>query len=241
MNIYPIQTNFTSGILSPRFWARSDVAEYRSGVQDCENMITTRHGPIQSRNGTAFVSDLGDNYVRPFGFQLIPNSVTGEAFSAIVSEDLTIKIFGATGTLFEEELINTDFSISLDSWSKIFTQGLSTVNWSGGAAILTPESVQNGETAGVSQLVNVTGGTENDDRTISYNSVALGGTLPVKTTIAVGTTLGASDLLSFSSFGDTAEVVFNPAGATSYYISFICQQTLNEGEQVPGEPSDTYS
>lgn len=244
MNIYPIQTNFTTGILSPRFWSRSDVQEYRSGVKDCVNMITTRHGPIQSRNGTMFLQDLGNNYSRPFGFQLIPNSVTGEAFTAVVSEDLTIKLFGATGTLYEEELKNPDFSVSLDNWDKLFVDGKSSVNWSSGAAILNPEPAMNGDIAGITQLVTVTGGTENDDRTISFSSVSLGGLLPVETTISVGTTSGASDLLELKTLLNSTEVVFNPGGLTSYYISFSCQQVLNEGEEeeeIEGIPSFTYS
>lgn len=241
MNIYPIQSTFTTGLLSPRFWARGDVAEYRAGVKDCSNMITTRHGPIQSRNGTVFLSDLGNNYARPFGFQLIPNSITGEAFNAIVSEDGTIKLFGATGTLYEEEILNPDFSLSLDNWDKVIVDGKSTANWSNGAVTLVPESAQYGEVAGVSQLITVTGGTENDDRTISFSATTLGGLLPLGVTVSVGTTLGGDDLLSFYSLNSSDSVIFNPAGLTSYYITFSCQQTTVESEPIPGEPTETYS
>jgi hypothetical protein len=240
MNIYPIQTNFTTGILSPRFWSRSDVQEYRSGVKDCINMFTTRHGPIESRNGTAFLQDLGNNYARPFGFQLIPNSITGEAFSAIASEDGSLKLFGATGLLYEQELKNPDFSVSLDDWDKIFTEGKSTVGWSSGSALITPEPLKDGATAGITQLVSVTGGTENDDRTISFSSLLLGGNIDILTTIAVGTTSGASDLGSASFFAGGGELIFNPSGATSYYISFICQNTLDAGPTEPGQPAEEY-
>ncbi len=239
-NIYPIQTNFTTGILSPRFWARSDVSEYRNGIQDCENMITTRHGPIQSRNGTVFLDDLGDVYSRPFGFQLIPNTVTGEAFNAVASSDGTLKIFGATGTLYEEELKNNDFSVSLENWDKLFTNGLSSVEWSSGAAILRPERSEGGATAGVTQEVNVTGGTENDDRTISFASVLLGGTLSITTSILIGTTSGASDLAAEIFLGDLGEIVFNPAGATSYFITFTCQNNQILIPPAQGEPVESY-
>ncbi len=240
MNIYPIQTNFTAGILSPRFWSRSDVSEYRNGVKDMENMLVTRHGPVQSRNGTAFLTDLSTDYARPFGFQLIPNSVTGESFSAVAASDGTLRLFGATGTLYEEELKNNDFSISLEHWNKLAVAGLSFVDWASGAAICTPEPMQNGAAAGVSQEVTVTGGTENDDRTIGFASTLLGGTLSINTTIKIGTTNGGDDLLSQSFLGDTGEVVFNPGGLSSYWITFSFQNTQTLIPPVNGEPTESY-
>jgi len=144
MNIYPIQTTFTSGILSPRFWSRSDLPQYRSGLKDSDNMIVTRHGPMESRNGTVFMEDLGDNYARPFPFQLIPNNITGEAFTAIATEDGRLIVNGASGALFQDDLVNTSFSIDLTGWTRLFTSGKSTVTWSSGAALLTPEPVVNG-------------------------------------------------------------------------------------------------
>ena len=240
MNIYPIQTNFTTGILSPRFWARSDVTEYRAGVKDSNNMITTRHGPIESRNGTAFLSDLGGIYARPFGFQLIPNSVTGEAFNAVVGSDGIIKLFGATGTLYTEELKNPDFSLSLENWGKVFTSGLSFVDWSSGAAILTPEGLKDGEIAGISQQVTVDAGTENDDREISFNSTFLGGSLPPTITISIGTSEGGNDLLSQDFLTGNGGVTFNPGGLTSYWIQFTCQNTAILIPPSEGEPVESY-
>jgi len=150
MNLYPLQTSFTSGILSPRFWARSDLPQYRSGLKDSDNMIVTRHGPMESRSGTVFLEDLGDNYARPFPFQLIPNNVTGEAFSAVAVADGRLIVNGANGSLFQDDLINTSFNIGLTGWSKLFTSGKSTVTWSSGTVLLTPEDTfPNGALAGM--------------------------------------------------------------------------------------------
>jgi hypothetical protein len=241
MNIYPIQTNFTSGILSPRLWSRSDTQEYRNGVKDSSNMITLRQGPMESRKGSVFVESLGDVYSRPFGFQLIPNSVTGEAFSAVVSDDLTLKVLGATGTLYEEELANNSFTLSLENWNKVFTNGQSSVNWSSGSAILNPEPVLNGERAGVSQFVTVTGGTENDDRTISFTSITGQFTVTSTTRISVGTTEGDNDLLSQDFAGGSGNVVFNPSGATNYWITFSCvNEQVEPGPGGPEDPTETY-
>jgi len=232
MNLYPLQTSFTSGILSPRFWSRSDLPQYRSGLKDSDNMIVTRHGPMESRNGTLFMEDLGDNYARPFPFQLIPNNITGEAFSAIVSGDGRLIVNGASGALFQDDLVNTSFSVDLTGWDALFTSGRSSVTWSSGAAILTPQPVLNGFSAGISQQVSLTPGTENEDRKISFVSEAIySSVIPATMRISIGTTEGASDLRSqtFPSL-DNGEITFNPNGLTSYWITFSCVNDVSGGD-----------
>jgi len=237
MNIYPIQTTFTSGILSPRFWSRSDLPQYRSGLKDSDNMIVTRHGPMESRNGTVFMEDLGDNYARPFPFQLIPNNVTGEAFTAIATEDGRLIVNGASGALFQDDLVNTSFSIDLTGWTRLFTSGKSTVTWSSGAALLTPEPVVNGATAGVSQEVTVAAGTENEDRLVSFTSEAITPAVPATMKISIGTTVGAGDLLEQSFINvNNAEVTFNPNGLTTYWITFSCINDISPGGIPSGTP-----
>jgi hypothetical protein len=233
MNLYPLQTSFTSGILSPRFWSRSDLPQYRSGLKDSDNMIVTRHGPMESRSGTQFFESLGDNYARPFPFQLIPNNVTGEAFSAIAVEDGRLIVSGASGSVFQDDLTNTSFNVGLGSWSKIFTSGLSTVSWSSGAALLTPQKITNGASAGVSQFVNVPIGTENEDRTISFVSSMSSGSAQSAMVISVGSTSGGNDLASQLFNTDDGEMVFNPNGVTSYWITFSCFNNINIGAAPP--------
>ncbi len=239
MNIYPIQTNFTSGILSPRFWSRSDVAQYRNGVKDIDNMIVTRHGPVQSRNGTEFINSYGDVYARPFPFQLIPNNVTGDAFSAVAISDGRLVLNGVSGRIFEQELDNPSFNLSLDGWNTVYTSGQSFVEWSSGAALLIPEKVQNGARAGVSQLVTPSPGTENDNRGIGFSSVMVGGTISSNVTISVGTTEGGNDLAEQLFYGDSGSISFNPGGLTSYWVTFSCQNTRSLGGG-PGEPVESY-
>ncbi len=239
MNIYPIQTNFTSGILSPRFWSRSDVSQYRNGVKDIDNMIVTRHGPVQSRNGTEFINSYGDVYARPFPFQLIPNNVTGDAFSAVAISDGRLVLNGVSGRIFEQELDNPSFNLSLDGWNTVYTSGQSFVEWSSGAALLIPEKVQNGARAGVSQLVTPSPGTENDNRGIGFSSVMVGGTISSNVTISVGTTEGGNDLAEQLFYGDSGSISFNPGGLTSYWVTFSCQNTRSLGGG-PGEPVESY-
>ena len=234
MNIYPIQTSFTSGILSPRFWSRSDLPQYRAGLKDSDNMIVTRHGPMQSRHGTTFLESLGNNYARPFPFQLIPNNVTGEAFSAVAVEDGRLIVNGANGTLFQDDLNNTSFNVGLTNWTRIYTNGKSSVSWSSGAALLTPEKVFNGEPAGISQLVAIPVGTENEDRLISFTSSMVDAFAPSSMVISIGTTAGANDIFEQEFKVDNAEITYNPNGATSYWITFSCFNEVNVGSVPPG-------
>ncbi len=238
MNLYPLQTSFTSGILSPRFWARSDLPQYRSGLKDSDNMIVTRHGPMESRSGTVFLEDLGDNYARPFPFQLIPNNVTGEAFSAVAVADGRLIVNGANGSLFQDDLVNTSFNIGLTGWSKLFTSGKSTVLWSSGSVLLTPEDkFPNGALAGITQEVNLLAGTENEERRISFTSNFIGSFIPPTMSIKIGTSAGAGDIFEQEFFAvDNGEVLFNPNGATTYWITFSCVNNVGGGPPDPNMP-----
>ena len=234
MNLYPLQTSFTSGILSPRFWSRSDLPQYRAGLKDSDNMIVTRHGPMESRSGTQFFESLGDNYARPFPFQLIPNNVTGEAFSAVAVEDGRLIVNGASGSLFQDDLTNTSFSVDLTSWGRIFTSGKSTVSWSSGSVLLTPEAVINGERAGITQQVVLASGTENEERRISFATDRLA-LVPATMSISIGTTSGGNDIFEQSFITvDDGEISFNPNGLTTYWITFSCINDISVGGVPPG-------
>lgn len=69
-----MQTNFTAGELSPRMFARVDVAKYQNGVETLENMIVQKHGPASRRGGTYFTAEVKDSaaYTRliPFEFSV---------------------------------------------------------------------------------------------------------------------------------------------------------------------------
>lgn len=52
-----LATNFSAGELSPRLYARVDVAKYNNGCQKLENFITQRFGGIRKRGGTEFIHD----------------------------------------------------------------------------------------------------------------------------------------------------------------------------------------
>lgn len=51
-----IQTNFSSGELSPQIAGRVDIAKYGNGVETCENFIIKSYGGVMRRPGTYYVA-----------------------------------------------------------------------------------------------------------------------------------------------------------------------------------------
>lgn len=56
-----IQTNFTSGELTPRLWAHVDVAKYKNGLKEATNCTILPHGPVRRRNGFKFINEVKDS------------------------------------------------------------------------------------------------------------------------------------------------------------------------------------
>ena len=60
------QNDFTSGVLSPGLWSRTDIKKYRSGAKQIVNGIPLAHGGITKRPGTYFIEEV------PAAGRLIP-------------------------------------------------------------------------------------------------------------------------------------------------------------------------
>lgn len=56
-----VQSNFTSGELSPRLFGRSDLSKYFNGAKLLENFIPQKHGGIIRRSGTRFIAEVKDS------------------------------------------------------------------------------------------------------------------------------------------------------------------------------------
>ena len=61
MDGFPIQTNFTSGEVSPLLLGRVDTQKYFNGAQKIENFIVKPQGGIIRRSGTRFVKEVKDS------------------------------------------------------------------------------------------------------------------------------------------------------------------------------------
>lgn len=71
----PIQTNFTSGELSPRLKGRVDVNRYNNGVAKLKNFVVFPQGGAARRTGTKFIREVKDSTkvtrLIPFEFSTI--------------------------------------------------------------------------------------------------------------------------------------------------------------------------
>jgi hypothetical protein len=71
----PIQTNFTSGELSPRLKGRVDVNRYNNGVAELKNFVVFPQGGASRRTGTKFIKEVKDSTkatrLIPFEFSTI--------------------------------------------------------------------------------------------------------------------------------------------------------------------------
>lgn len=57
----PIQTNFTTGEISPRLYGHVDLAKYHNGCQTLTNFVVMPHGGANRRPGTIYVQPVKDS------------------------------------------------------------------------------------------------------------------------------------------------------------------------------------
>lgn len=133
----PIQTNFTSGELSPRLEGRVDISKYFNGVKTLKNMLIHPHGGVTRRGGTkhvanakegdkkirlvpfqfsveqAYMLEFGENYIR---FYRDGVEIGGGSFSSAFSSAFAgvASIVEVTTTYLESELFELQFVQSAD-------------------------------------------------------------------------------------------------------------------------------
>jgi len=56
--VWPIQTNFTAGQISPRLHGRVDINKYKNGVKTQKNAYSLPHGGVVRRSGTKYIADV---------------------------------------------------------------------------------------------------------------------------------------------------------------------------------------
>ena len=65
-NVVHVQTNFTSGEISPRLHGRVDLTKYNSGARLIENAVVQTHGGLTRRPGTRFCVELNADAVHEY-------------------------------------------------------------------------------------------------------------------------------------------------------------------------------
>lgn len=125
MDGYPIQTNFSSGEISPLIYGRVDIARYANGAARLRNIIVKPQGPALRRSGTRFASEVVDSTKLTILKEFVFSTVQGYALE--FGEEY-IRIFKDGGILVdnsddaiivstpyaEEHLRELDFTQSAD-------------------------------------------------------------------------------------------------------------------------------
>lgn len=106
----PIQTNFTSGEMSPRLEGRVDLEKYAGGAKTLENMVVLPHGPVTFRGGTQYIADGKENtkVIRLVTFEFS----TDQAY-VLEFGNLYIRVFTNQSALIQGPF-STEFSTEFD-------------------------------------------------------------------------------------------------------------------------------
>lgn len=232
--IHPIQNDFTAGIITPRFFARSDIEGYERGLAECINFIPLKHGPLERRHGTIYDETIEGTLARVFGFQLSADISIGEAFAVVVT-DTILKVIGATGFKSGTELLtNSIFSGGISPWA-INETGTATVDWTSGGVILNAGTVGvDVQYCEVSQEVTIGAGKENDTHVVSFNTDSAPGFGRPRVELRVGTTEGAGDIFVGPSGSE-----ITPAGNSTIWVTVRAYSTFQSTGSIAGEPGIT--
>lgn len=94
------QNNFTTGVLSPGVYARTDLSKYASGCKVLKNAVVYAHGGISNRPGTMFVDELpGNGLLIPFVYSVTQTYVL--CFYDDGSEHAKLRIYKNGGVVVD--------------------------------------------------------------------------------------------------------------------------------------------
>ena len=89
MRIMQFQTNFSVGELDPLIRARTDLQQYKNGLEEATNVIIQPQGGFRRRDGSKFIHDFGSSFT---DFKVIPFefSVDDSYFLVLVTQRVYI-------------------------------------------------------------------------------------------------------------------------------------------------------
>ena len=106
--VFPIQTNFTAGQLSPRLHGRVDINKYNNGLKTQKNAYSLPHGGVVRRGGFRFVARAGS-------FDTATITVTDYANISVGTTISLTKLDGAT-VVFTSEAISGSAPSATNGW-----------------------------------------------------------------------------------------------------------------------------
>lgn len=214
-SIFPLQTSFAAGELSPRLRGRVDAPVYKQGLATCDNWNPTPQGSLLKRNGLGIVTRaLG--LTRTIQFK----SAALERYQVALF-DSKLKVFtpaGLFGAFSAERVVNGECNNGAGGW----TFPTSDSTYVGTAPDQYLAFANFGSAEARQSIAAVPAGTYNFNFRVRGHHDSFG---PIS--VKVGTTLGGSQLLgpTTAHYVGAYSALVTVAAPTTVYISFSLAPT----------------
>ncbi|MDD4915742.1 MAG: hypothetical protein PHW13_11980 [Methylococcales bacterium] len=218
-NIRTFKTAFVGGEVTPELFGRVDLDKEQSGLALCENFVVLPHGPVQNRAGFRFcnAAKLGDAVTRIIGFSFSNTQTFAIELGAGYFRFFS---FGQYVLAPGSDIVSNGSFIagSLTGWTDASSSGSWIDGYVGNGLVLNATPIPGtgglGNAVADQALTTVAGDVYTVIVTVPTSPYS--NTVPV--TLAVGSTLGGSDLLSESLLPGLTSYSFSftAAGTTSY-------------------------
>lgn len=209
-NVHDLSPSFNAGELSPRLSARVDFTKFPSGLAVVENLIALAEGGITRRGGSRYAATTKTSTVKSrlkkFQFS------TSQAYTLEYGEQY-MRFFRDQGQLFaaniDASITNGTFDSDISSWTDESSGGGSRA-WNAAGVMDLIFSATEGHAE--QEITNSTA----IDHTIQFQVLGAAGDT---VTFQVGTSTGASDIISFSASVGYHMITF-PATAANFFVQF---------------------
>ena len=242
---HPLQSSFAFGEMSPRLFGRSDTDRYKQSLSICENALTFSHGNATKRPGTRHIeTSPTEGNIRLFDLQGNLNQAYVAEIGWRVATGGYIRLLDRDGYVLDSALFvtNGSFANELVGWTDT-SDPQASVTWaSPGYAVFNATTGGGGDDARLEQQVTLNNGALLHTLLVRYVSDAPTDSLLVE----LGTTQGASDILTTVLPSGNTSVDFSPAGATTIWLTltvdsqFADNNTVLDSVQIYREIADIW-
>ena len=220
--VHDLFPSFNTGELSPRLAARVDFAKFKSGVATLENFIPLSEGGAMRRSGSRFIIEVKDSTaktrLKKFEFS------TTQAYILEMGNNY-MRFFKEQGQIFSENITasitNGLFPAGVSSWDDISS---GTASRTHDAVNLRMNLIGDGTNGGHAEQ-EVTNATA-IDHVLRFQVFGAPGD---SVTFQVGTSTGATDILSFDAKVGFHVITFT-ATAANFFVQFVGE--INKTVQV---------
>ena len=114
---FPLQTSFTSGVLTPDLTGRSDIGHYYQGMSIGQNVLVKKEGGVVRRWGLRHITDMpGNGRLMPFSFNTEQNYLlwAGAEQVRFVRDDALVTNINGSGNSYLGSPYTVDQCLDLD-------------------------------------------------------------------------------------------------------------------------------